>query len=182
MNAPDLYDFPQILSMAAKGTCEQLKFVIESGADVNAVDSHNNTALIAAAQQNVKQESRSSLRVLLQAGAKINMVNNEHHNALSKHLWKMYQPDDNICLLLFAAGETVKRAMIEEIRNSRPEVTIPEVLEKDLENNLDLRRLCREAIRRHLLHLDPHTHLFDRVPRLGLPNSMSYYLVYDVSL
>ena len=97
VNAPDLYDFPQILSVAAKGTCEQLKFVIESGADVNAVDSHNNTALIAAVEQNVKHEGRSCLRVLLQAEAKINIVNNDHHNALSEHLRKQYQPDDNIC-------------------------------------------------------------------------------------
>ena len=53
--------------------------------------------------------------------------------------------------------------MIEEIRNSRPEVTIPEVLEQDFENDLDLRHLCRAAIRKHLLYLDPHSHLFDRV-------------------
>ena len=76
----------------------------------------------------------------------------------------------------------MKKEMIEEIRNSRPEVTIPEVLEHDLENNLDLRHLCRETIRKHLLSLDPHTHLFDRVSRLGLPKSMYFYLVYDVSL
>ena len=36
---------------------------------------------------------------------------------------------------------------------------------------LHLKHICREAIRKHLLNLDPHTHLFGRVPRLGLPTT-----------
>ena len=46
----------------------------------------------------------------------------------------------------------------------------------------NLKHLCREAIRKHLLKLDPHTHLFDRVPRLGLPSLLTEYLLYDMSL
>ena len=42
--------------------------------------------------------------------------------------------------------------------------------------------MCGEAIRKHLLDLDPHRHLFSRVPRLGLPRSLTEYLLYDMSL
>ena len=30
--------------------------------------------------------------------------------------------------------------------------------------------------------MDPHEHLFGRIPRLGLPASMTEYLMYGVSL
>ena len=36
--------------------------------------------------------------------------------------------------------------------------------------------MCREVIRKHLLELDPYTHLFGRVTRLGLP-AATYFLV-----
>ena len=179
VNAPDLYGQPQILSAVRKGTWSHLKFVIESGADVNAVDLHNNTALMCAADKYNTAESDSCLRVLLQSGARINIVNKDHHNALSQH-WERRRPDGNICLLLFAAGETVKKEMIEEIENSGPEFAISKCFPG--KTNLDLKHLCRDAIRNHLLHLDPHNHLFWRVPQLGLPKIITDDLVYDVSL
>ena len=37
-------------------------------------------------------------------------------------------------------------------------------------------------IRKHLPHLDPRTHLFGRVPRIGLPSLLTDYLLYDMSL
>ena len=46
---------------------------------------------------------------------------------------------------------------------------------------LSLKHLCREAIRKHLLELDPHSHLFGRVPKLGLPTLLNEYLLYDVT-
>ena len=166
VNAPDLYGKPQILSAARKGTWSHLKFVIESGANVNAVDSHNNTALICAADKYNTDESYGCLRVLLQSGARMNIVNMNHHNALSQH-WERRRPDGDICLLLFAAGETVKKEMIEEIENSGPEFAISRCFPG--KDNLDLKHRCRDAIRNHMLHLDPHHHLFWRVPKLGLP-------------
>ena len=50
------------------------------------------------------------------------------------------------------------------------------------EQTLNLRHICRETIRKHLLNLDPHTHLFDRMPRLGLPSLLTRYLLYYKSL
>ena len=42
--------------------------------------------------------------------------------------------------------------------------------------------VCRETIRKHLLKLDPHTHLFDSLPKLGLPSSVTEYLLYGETL
>ena len=51
----------------------------------------------------------------------------------------------------------------------------------DVIPDLSLKHLCRKAIRKHLLELDPHSHLFGRVPKLGLPTLLNEYLLYDVT-
>ena len=74
--------------------------------------------------------------------------------------------------LLFAAGES-----LENVGESK----IPDCLKfKDLQ--LLLKQICREAIRKHLLDLDPHSNLFCRIPRLGLPQLLNQYLLYGESL
>ena len=35
---------------------------------------------------------------------------------------------------------------------------------------------------KHLLKLDPHQHLFYRIPRLGLLSALVQYLLYNMSL
>ena len=47
---------------------------------------------------------------------------------------------------------------------------------------ISLKHICREAIRKLLIEINPHGHLFDRVPRLGLPQLVSSYLLYDLEL
>ena len=47
---------------------------------------------------------------------------------------------------------------------------------------LELKHICREAIRKHLLELDPHQHLFGRIPKLGLSSVLMNYLLYGESL
>ena len=79
---------------------------------------------------------------------------------------------DDICLLLFAAGETLDGITDEEI---------PDCLRFN-DIKLNLKHICREAMRKHLLNLDPHTHLFGRVPRLELPSLMTEYLLYNQTL
>ena len=75
---------------------------------------------------------------------------------------------EKLATLLFAAGEKMDRKI-----TSRDRLT-------HLEQSL--KHLCREAIRNHLLSLDSHTHLFDRVPKLGLPKSLGAYALYNQSL
>ena len=48
--------------------------------------------------------------------------------------------------------------------------------------SLSLKHICRMKIREHLLHLDPHTHLFGRVPRLGVPAALTDYLLFNMSI
>ena len=50
------------------------------------------------------------------------------------------------------------------------------------ELKLCLKHMCRQTIRNHLLHLDPHRHLFHRIPRMGLDEILNSYLLYDISL
>ena len=61
-------------------------------------------------------------------------------------------------LLLYAAGETL---------GGTEEEKIPEELKFE-DEKLELKHICRETIRKHLLKLDLHIqHLFGRVPRTG---------------
>ena len=54
-------------------------------------------------------------------------------------------------------------------------------VEEDKEQ-LGLKYICREAIRKHLLGLDPHLNLFDTIDQLPLPSIVKEYLLFDVSL
>ena len=85
---------------------------------------------------------------------------------------KFGKRERDICRLLFAAGETL---------DGIPDEEIPDCLKFD-DLQLELKHICREAIRKHLLSLDPHTHLFGRVPRLGLPSLLTEYLLYQQTL
>ena len=58
---------------------------------------------------------------------------------------------------------------------------IPKELQFE-EEKLQLKHFCRMAIREHLLKLDLHHHLFGRIPRLGLPSSLTSYLLFCMSL
>ena len=180
--------------------CRNAKCVdllISAGADVNVIDSHGNTPFIFSCYCGI-----NTAKLLLEAGAKINMVNAFGGNAFEEILQDEYvalhgiPPDrtmvyfctlpgrysmmKTMVLFQYAAGETIGCAALEKQRDSG-NVAIPDVLfEENLQFNL--KHLCREAIRKHLLKLDPHIHLFGRVPRLGLPQSLTDYLLYNCTL
>ena len=75
-------------------------------------------------------------------------------------------------MLLYAAGEIIAIS---------PYVQLPNFLQKE-KKRMGLKHLCRQMIRNHLLELDPHAHLFGRVPRLGLPSLVTDYLLYHMTL
>ena len=139
--------------------------VIEAGADVNcgawtllwnsAKNAHDTDALL------------TELLILLRAGI---TINNQPESVLSYYL-DVYEGHDkiDIVLLLAAAGEKIDETKVEIPKYLQPKET-------------RLKHLCREAIRKYLLELDPHTHLFGRVPKLGLPAVITDYLLYNVSL
>ena len=115
-------------------------------------------------------------KMLLQSGVEINLVNKKHLNALRSYISNCEDenklPDRTMVLLLYAAGETLDSIPVDRIH----------LLNYLQEREISLKNICRYVIRKHLLDLDPHTHLFGRVPRLGLPRSLSDYLLYGQSL
>ena len=57
----------------------------------------------------------------------------------------------------------------------------PEFLQfKDVK--MQLKHQCREVIIKHLIDLDPHSHLFGRISQLPLPSALKSYMLYNVSL
>ena len=137
-----------------------------AGADVNRGDSLGQTALMFAATGG--EGAMESVKALLSAGAFINVTNAYQRNALQSHTYYIRPPNKRISALLYAAGEimTSPRPRCLQFRKEKSH----------------LKHICREAIRKHLLKLDPHRHLFGRVPRLGLPATLTSYLLYHTSL
>ena len=87
-------------------------------------------------------------------------------------------------MLLYAAGETLDGPTVNADHVIYDGVIITNIPKyfTELKQNLDLKHLCREAIRKHLIDLYLHKHLFGRIPQLGLPSIMAEYLLYDYSL
>ena len=155
--------------------------LLEAGADVNSLDSEGCTALmcIGAGGSSCAEEEEvdyvECTKLLLRSGAKINVFDRDSFNVL---LLQVKQNNGStrcadICRLLFAAGETLDGPI-----NTKK---LPDCLKFD-DVQLDLKHICREIIRKHLLNLDPHSHLFSRIPQLHLPDLLTEYLLYDTSL
>ena len=86
-------------------------------------------------------------------------------------------------MLLYAAGETIDGTTV-EVRNwygYMDELPVPDYLLPNEYLKLSLKHMCRETIRKHLLAIEPHQHLFGRIPQLGLPSSLTDYLLFYVS-
>ena len=131
----------------------------------------------------------SSMKRILREGARVNEWSEP--NALETYIERsIYLKDrgkyDNktraskrMCMLLFAAGEKIKQPKIIIYCDELPwAANVPQYL---LESESSLKNKCREAIRNHLLELDPHTNLFLRIPTMNLPPSLVRYLLYGFS-
>ena len=122
--------------------------------------------------------------MLLCAGAKINVIDS-YGNAVKNHVihehtqtGQDYEYNERTCKLLLTAGETktlhksdLKSFLYKD--SGLREFALQEI-------RPCLKHLCRKAIRNHLLELDEHGILFNRVHKLGLPTSIADYLVYNV--
>ena len=119
------------------------KILINVGADVNKVDEQLNTVLHNCA-------SCEYMELLLKADIKINKKNHFGHNALEHYIVKTGTAKEYICMSLYAAGESTNDSIAVGLQLPVPGSALHE----------DLKHLCRECIRIHLLKLDLHTHLF----------------------
>ena len=165
------------------GLTELVNMLIEAGADVNTINFKENSVLHTAVEKPARDvECKGvvkSVKSVLRAGTRLNTLNEDGLNALSYYGQQSRAPTGCECggqcrkegaNLLFVAGETL---------DDKTEEILDHV---DAEQKLRLKQICRETIRHHLISLDPHTHLFKRIPRLQLPSILTRYLLYNMSL
>ena len=165
---------PLFLAVHSKAIkCVEL--LLKLGADVNHMTSKTHfTALMTV-------KGVECCRSLLLNNAQINIMNCMRHNALSHYMAYSYRNiNKDICSLLFSAGETTTET-VKKWNQPTESIIVAEYLPQ-IQIKFNLKHLCREAIRKHLINLDPHTHLFGRIPRLGLPKYITEYLLYHMSL
>ena len=168
-----------IMLATRESQTECIELLVKAGADVNALGGYNFTALIWAAR-GTSLQAVDCVKILLRAGAFINKFDTVGRNALLNSMadrCKTWSNDD-AAMLLYAAGEILE-GEIAGIKVDASDVMIPEFLQH---KELSLKHMCREAIRKQLLLLAPHTHLFGRILQLGLPQVLSKYLLYCFSL
>ena len=120
----------------------------------------------AAVNGNIKYMKR-----LLQSGVPVNRLNGSGENILVFYInyctGSDFKPE--IAMLLYAAGEDI----------DTHHVDTPDCI-KDTESAFNLKLLCINSVRNHLLNLDVHGNLFSRVPYLPLPTMLKYNLLFDV--
>lgn len=91
----------EFLELCKTGTAQEINDAIKSGADVNAKDDNNNTALMLAAESNNDPEA---INVLIDSGANIDSVNSQVRTALI--LAVMSNKLDNIKILCSRNADT----------------------------------------------------------------------------
>ena len=175
--------------------------LLQAGADVNVTNKDTgDTALIAttwaADRGGVRDvEATNCIKLLLKAGAHINIQNCQGWTALTAHLYlhvlnRHKPPNREMCMVLFAAGDYyysssnqfVSPRLKEQKHDIEGDPARMEFYLSPEDLKFTLTNICRDAIRKHLLDLDPHSPLFHRIPRLGLPKLLSNFLLYDMSL
>ena len=159
VNHSNIHDDSALLFSASEGHYSCMRRLIDAGADVNASDDLGWTSLSTAASFGHTQ----CVILLLQEGAFINTPADNKALTLKSN---------ETAVLLHAAGQKVNPFWCNELAY---------MLYKDYLSR-GLKDLCRRAIRKHLLKLNPRLHLLNRIPRLGLPSLLIKYLLYDVSV
>ena len=156
------------LIKTVKGQRVTFDLLLKAGAHVNIVDNKGDTALtIAATNVNVYMAKH-----LLKANCRINKMAGMLDNALTCHLKRCRPVHKNLTRLLYAAGEHLDED------NDINEFAVLELGGV----RMQLKHICRHTIRKHLLNLDPHQHLFGRIPELGLPEIINQFLLHDESI
>ena len=180
VNVKSLNNGTALCSTLQKQRVSVIKALVKAGADVNVRDNDGEPDLFTVLNswnwsKKKDNEAVDILRTLLSAGLKINLwdykVSAGFRIGVEDRKYKLDEGymRSNVLDLLFAAGE----------EDSKYE-NFPDYL--PYSSDINLRRLCRKTIRKHLLELDRHTHLFGRVPKLGLPKLLQSYLLYYQTL
>ena len=202
----DRRGYTAVMTAAELGFVDGLKALINAGADVNIINKYG-TREVAYADRKIKVNGFTALilvatepdmysalfanvieyllriecaRLLLKSGALVNLLIGCGRDALRSHLeysiFLRRHLDREFLALLLAAGEILDYSHAE-----RTGVLLT-ILSFENTNKFVLAELCRTKIRKHLLQIDKHTNLIVRIPQLGLPTSLTEYLLYDISL
>ena len=185
VNISDFDGNTPLLCTAYNGLGKETSMLIHAGADVNACDNSGYTALTTAVSSNNLQ----CVRVLLNSGAHVNKYNINQQNALIFYVTECPTIKKEMVMLLVAAGEMLNLGTFRLHTSSKMKmemkaqikVSIPDYF-NHAQLKLSLKHACRETIRNHLLRVHPHFNLFERVPKLGLPSSLTSYILYDQSV
>ena len=176
---------------------KSVNLLLEYGADVNTPDNRGMSPLMIAAMLSSRKldchinRMNKILRFkkryieifcgLLRGGAHINYKDRSGKNALEIAISSYFSQNHKkkFFMLLYTAGETLDGATTAADGISK--ITIPKFIE-ELKDNIDLKHLCREAIRKHLIDVNPYENLFGRIAQLGLPSIVNNYLLYNCTL
>ena len=168
---------------------EIIRALVKAGADVN-IRRRDSTYPETAVMWAVHMKRLDVVNELIKAGADVNDVT-----------WTWY-PQGNFTPVMFAAATDqadVVKALLKSGAKINLDQEFPQVKanckqfllaagqkfpeeEESAEAEETLQELCKKTIRHHLLNLDPHSNLFDRIPRLPLPTRTKKYLLYNMSL
>ena len=163
---------------------------------MNVSQSDGSTALMYAAAYRGVNFGIKCVKLLLQAGASVNRLNNKKHNALFTHILNFSRynfpndvthtiPNKTMVLLLFAAGEEIHmKAIRKQFKEVYDKSNVDSVLNYVIPSlpKLCLMSDCREAVRKHMLAMHAHENLFISITSLPILQSLVRYLLHDVSL
>ena len=143
---------------------EMVQVLLESGADVNAADSEGMTPLMNAVIYSIY----GVVVVLLERGADVNAVNHMGYDAISQ-INEMTRGRQAVALIRGGAdiNELNRRSSSDIVKR---ECDIAKTLK------LNLLHVCREVIRRCVMHNYPGEHVAKLTARLGLPTLLSEYV------
>ena len=180
-----------LLSAAKDGHSHCMKLLVAAGANVNTVDRKSRTPLSLVYDNLRRTDSESevkklasALRLLLRAGAHVNVKNKNGDSLLHPD---ECQSEYAARKLLLAAGEKVPESAMKESKekstgkrkkNSSKTGKSSDLAEICMET---LQGQCREIIRKHLVDVSP-VNLFCTVPQLGLSSDLSRYILRGFSL
>lgn len=157
-----------------EGCTKCVNLLIDAGADVNPTEMAALSLASFMANVHISWARFQCVKILVKAGARVN-IQDEWKNGpyFEPTLVSSDEIDYDISMLLYSAGEITD--------NADEQDTVKDEL-KRLQEDKTLKNQCRQAIRRHLLELDPYTNLFIRIPQLGLPPPLTRYLLYYMEL
>lgn len=164
------YSFGHSFVKAASNNEESdcMRFLISHGVDINFQTRSKKTAFSAAASY----AKIDFVKYLLSLGACINKGILNFQTFLH-NINRLQNPNDQseMVELLYATGEEIDPEYKEQVESFSQQL-----------QEVTLKSFCRKSITNHLITLDKFSHLYKRVPRIPLPNSLKVYLLYNTSL